>query len=295
MKRDFIPGSGWLYFKIYTGYKTADTILIQKILPIINQLTDQKLIDKWFFIRYSDPDFHLRLRLKVDEIIYYGEIFKLFSSSFDRSIENGLVSKIMCDTYSRELEKYGDDLIEISETFFCTDSICILQILESLVNSADPDQDRWCLSLQLIDDILNSFEYFIQNKCDLMLELSKGYKKEFGLINQSHIKQINDKYRANRTIIDNCFDENNPVKEFRPILKERLVKIKPLSKQIATGRIIGGDYLNRYITSLIHMTMNRVFRSSNRTYELVIYDFLYRHYKSEIVRNKNYSNELIVE
>ncbi|MEZ7884851.1 MAG: thiopeptide-type bacteriocin biosynthesis protein [Bacteroidales bacterium] len=295
MKRDFIPGSEWLYFKIYTGFKTADNILIHKILPMTNHLTVQKMIDKWFFIRYSDPNFHLRLRLKINDFAYYNEIFKLFSSSFDYTLESGLVTKIMCDTYSRELERYGDKLIDISETFFCIDSIYILQILESLINSVDPDKDRWCISLKLIDDILNSFEFSLQNKCDLLLELSKDYKKEFGFTNQTQIDQINNKYRTNRSTIDNCFDENSLVKDYEYFIKERFEKIKPLSQQIIKGYIGDRNNLISHIKSLIHMTMNRLFRSSNRTYELVIYDFLYRYYKSSIARNKNKSSKLIVE
>ena len=41
------------------------------------------------------------------------------------------------------------------------------------------------------------------------------------------------------------------------------------------------------LTSMIHMTMNRWFRSKNRLHELVIYDFLSRYYISEIAKNKN--------
>jgi len=59
IKRTFIPGDEWLYIKLYTGYKTADTILTEILPEIISKLKDEQLIDKWFFIRYYDPHYHL--------------------------------------------------------------------------------------------------------------------------------------------------------------------------------------------------------------------------------------------
>ena len=51
-KRLYIPGSEWVYYKLYTGPKTADTILTDLIDPVINNLSCKNLIEKWFFIRY---------------------------------------------------------------------------------------------------------------------------------------------------------------------------------------------------------------------------------------------------
>ena len=50
MKRKFIIGDEWIYFKIYTGLKTADKILIETISPLVQHLFENKRIDKFFFI-----------------------------------------------------------------------------------------------------------------------------------------------------------------------------------------------------------------------------------------------------
>ncbi len=68
MQRDFCLGSQWLYYKIYTGVKTADHILVKKLSTIIFSLEKEKKIQKWFFIRYRDPEEHIRLRFLVDDI-----------------------------------------------------------------------------------------------------------------------------------------------------------------------------------------------------------------------------------
>jgi len=49
IKRIFIPGSEWVYFKIYAGYKSIDNILAQEVSLIIKDLTKTELIEKWFF------------------------------------------------------------------------------------------------------------------------------------------------------------------------------------------------------------------------------------------------------
>jgi hypothetical protein len=50
MKRDFCIGSEWLYYKLYTGVKTADLILLEKLYSVILELKEKNLIIKWFFI-----------------------------------------------------------------------------------------------------------------------------------------------------------------------------------------------------------------------------------------------------
>lgn len=287
MRRLFLPGSEWLYFKIYTGFKTGDTILIHKILPIVSQLSALKLIDKWFFIRYSDPNFHIRLRFRVNDDLYYNQIFNLISTTFEKTVDDGLISKIQCDSYNREMERYGDELIEITETFFCIDSYYILQFLKVCSESIDPEQTRWRVSLRLIDDILIAFDFSLQDKRDFMLELSENFKKEFGFTTHTYAKQLNDKYRANRTIIDKCFEKDNSINEYEVILKQRIDNLKPQAKQIIQGYANKNSNPYEHINSLIHMTMNRLFRSSNRICEMIIYDFLSRYYKSLYAREYN--------
>ena len=76
--RMFIPGSEWVYFKIYTGTKTADSILKNELYDFVKEMMKYDLIDRWFFIRYNDPDFHIRLRLHMKEVRNFTYIFNCF-------------------------------------------------------------------------------------------------------------------------------------------------------------------------------------------------------------------------
>lgn len=54
-RKFFIPGSEWLYFQIYSGYKTLEEILISTGYEFIKEVSEKKIVDKYFFIRYNDP------------------------------------------------------------------------------------------------------------------------------------------------------------------------------------------------------------------------------------------------
>ena len=78
MERIFIPGSRWLFFKLYTGTQSADILLTRHISPFVRRLRESGAIDDFFFIRYTDPLFHLRLRLHLPDTSRYGEVFGAF-------------------------------------------------------------------------------------------------------------------------------------------------------------------------------------------------------------------------
>ena len=64
--RRFLPGSEWLYLKVYTGSTTADAVLRTYLAPVIATAMRQGLARRWFFLRYGDPDWHLRVRFHGD-------------------------------------------------------------------------------------------------------------------------------------------------------------------------------------------------------------------------------------
>ena len=151
IRRKFIPGSRWLYFKIYTGIKTADEVATRTLLPLLRELYEAKLIDDWFFIRYTDPDFHLRLRLLVARPEHYAAIFARIGSSVEPLVDNGAVVKVVCDTYVREIERYGAGTMEAVERLFGIDSRAVLELLDRVAEEPADRREtvRWQLALLL--------------------------------------------------------------------------------------------------------------------------------------------------
>lgn len=293
-QRKFIPGSQWLYFKLYTGHKTADVLLTKVVNPLVSDLQTRILIDRWFFIRYNDPDFHLRLRIHIPKTTNYGEIMTAFHLSLLPCVEDGRVQKIQCDTYVREIERYGHDTIEQLEEIFCVDSAVQVELLTHLMEQPGDVREnlRGVLALKLLDDALTGFGYDLEAKCRLMEQMADNFKQEFGFTHHSYTKQLNSKYRTARPDIERVLTSCVGIETFIDILNKRKQHFAKIAQQIngavqtALDGIVSTISTDALMRSIEHMTVNRWFRSRNRQHELVIYDFLTKFYKSELAKAK---------
>ena len=70
--RSFGPASEWLYVKLYTGPATADGVLRDVLAPVVAEAGLPP--GSWFFIRYGDPDWHVRLRFHGDPEMLHGPL-----------------------------------------------------------------------------------------------------------------------------------------------------------------------------------------------------------------------------
>ena len=287
MQRTFIPGSRWLYFKIYTGHKSADEILSSYLYPAAERLKAEKAISDYFFIRYTDPKFHIRFRFHVPDVQNYGNVFRAMNDCLSPCMERAVIWNVLCDTYQREIERYGASSMELSERLFGVDSRYTLALLGLLAGSPTAEQDRWQLTLRLIDDTLSVFGYAAEDKKELLEKMSVGFKTEFGFTGSTFNKQLNDKFRMQRKSVEGVFDpQADPLGAYADPLEMRLREMESLVVQVSP--LIEQESIEKddYVRSIIHMTMNRLFRSKNRLYEMVIYDFLFRYYQSALARIK---------
>lgn len=282
MQRIFIPGSEWLYLKVYTGPKSAENILINYLYPALVELKAKDIVRDFFFIRYNDPSFHIRFRIKIKNVSEYGIVFTQIEQILYSCVDNGLINNVQYDTYHRELERYGEQYISEVEAIFCIDSRSIINLLQIMIENGVADEDRWKLSLLLIDDLMSAFSNSIAENRSLMEQMSNDFKSEFGFTTHTYTKQLNDKYRKFRHTIENtlqCKDETLTI--YRKITLDRKEAISKISTKFDYGSYNKPNLLY----SLIHMTINRLFRSKNRLSELVIYDYLSRYYTSQLVKS----------
>lgn len=276
MKRNFCIGSDWLYFKIYTGVKASDMLLLEKLAPAIAEMKQQKWIEKWFFIRYKDPYEHLRLRfyLPKSEGVAFA-IAKIYPI-LNELMEQDIVWKIQTDTYQREIERYGAATMEASETLFWQDSEMILKYLAIkplFVN----DEMQLLFSFKSIDVFLNSFGLINPEKFQIMNSLQASFKKEFDA-DKALKKEMDMHYRALSSEINQLLFEKNEshYPEFCAMIQERknqlCVTVPLIMKCLKLP-------LFEFLINHIHMMINRQYTSQQRMYECLIYDHLYRYYK----------------
>ncbi len=290
LQRYFILGDSWLFYKIYTGPKTTDTILTEVIRPVAAELLEEHIIDQWFFIRYVDPKHHLRVRFHCEKPDSIGAVISRLLPYFKDYSEKELIWKVEADTYKRELERYGNNTMELAESLFFHDSEMITAFLD-MIEGDEGEELRWLFSLRAMDALLNSFQYTEEEKLTLMAQLKTGFGEEFGM-SRPLKKQLDDKYRKQRAKIEAFMifeSEDNP--DYAPILQVLEQKkrcIGPVVKDVLKHREEKTleRPLNDLMASYIHMLMNRLFKSRNRLHEMVCYDFLYRYYRSAIAKRK---------
>jgi lantibiotic biosynthesis protein len=283
----FTPGSEWLYYKIYCGEKTADTILVDSIRSLTETLIKKGSIDKWFFIRYYDPHFHLRLRFHLTNTNDIGIIMQATSYALQRFEHTRHIWKLQIDTYERELKRYGSNTIEQAETLFYEDSLAAVHILNELKKHGGNENARWLCALLLIDDWLVIFKYTLPEKLSLLTSLKNSYGKEFG-IDKALKRQLDDKFRQNKQSIESVLNRsvasNHIPRSCWELLRQKNIALQPTVQHIlqlkAANRLaVSYEHLT---SSYIHMLVNRLILSQPRLHELVLYDSLFRYYRSQL-------------
>jgi len=156
--RTFIPGDSWVYYKIYTGTKTSDIILAEAIKPIVEELTAKGAIDQWFFIRYADPKHHIRVRFHYNDPDAIGIIMRTVYERLYAFAKADLIWKIQVDTYNREIERYGEEHIEMAEQLFSHESDMIVNFLD-MVDGEEGEELRWLFAIRALDTMLADFGY----------------------------------------------------------------------------------------------------------------------------------------
>ncbi len=278
-QRSFIIGGEWLYYKIYTGPKTSDLVLTNIIKEITDTLLENKIIDKWFFIRYRDPKHHIRVRFHYTDPQNVSEIINALHVPIQEYISEDLIWKVQTDTYQRELERYGLKTIAQSEELFFYDSKMITDFI-SMVEGDEGEELRWLFGIRAIDTLLTDFKYDADAKLKLLEGLKTGFGAEFGM-NKFLKKQMDKKFKEEHGKIKEflIFErESNP--DYAPIIDVLEEKSNRSTNAIASVlSLVEKQELDSLMGSYIHMLMNRLFRSKNRLHEMVLYDLLYRTYK----------------
>ncbi|MFB6454996.1 lantibiotic dehydratase [Chitinophaga sp. Hz27] len=286
----FTLGSEWLYYKLYCGLKSADKILEEAIKPLTEELQARGITDKWFFIRYTDPGFHIRLRFHLPDVQKTGDVINLVRTYLEPYQEDGYIWKMQTDTYARETDRYGANTISLAETFFYHDSKALLEMLYNTYGD-EREELRWMWGMRSIEELLVVFKLSLAEKLALLDHLKDVFATEFN-VDKTIKLQLNDRYRNNKKRIDLIMNkELSPENDIYPlieILNNKSQAIQPLAEEILmlkeSGRLKVS--LPDLLSSYIHMILNRIIPSNPRKHEMVIYDFLSRYYQSAIARQK---------
>ncbi|MFY7928151.1 MAG: thiopeptide-type bacteriocin biosynthesis protein [Oligoflexus sp.] len=283
----FILGD-WRYWKIYCSSEQSDVLLFSVIMPMIERLLDAKLIDKWFFVRYNAPSYHVRLRYRVRSI---NEMLvdRSFGDILSSARAAGLIWRCEIAEYCREVYRYGGPSgIELAETVFQLDSELVVKCLVN--NSSELESERYRLvgAIALVECYLSFVNDLSISDSDVLSRLNEGYTQTL-ISNKLEQATIGKKYRELRGLWDSLAMVSSPesemvrsvTTEWRSQEKRRLALFDSLFRLPNKQSMRPGYQLQEMTCSLIHMLMNRWWVDSARLYEALVYEFMLRRRRSQ--------------
>jgi thiopeptide-type bacteriocin biosynthesis protein len=122
--RKRFPGEEWVYLKLYAALSQHEELLAGPLREVARLLQEQELIDRWFFIRYADPEPHLRLRFHARSAVEASAILAHVLPWSTQLARRGQLRRVALDTYEREIERFGGpEAIDLLEQVFTVDSV----------------------------------------------------------------------------------------------------------------------------------------------------------------------------
>jgi thiopeptide-type bacteriocin biosynthesis protein len=150
------PGSEWLFAKLYCSRTLEEDLISSPVRIFAEQACEEGLAEEWFFIRYSDPDPHIRLRFRGQPDRLTSELLPSLCAWAGGLMSDGRCMRFALDTYDREIERYGGPAgTTVAESVFAADSRAVATLLNLLLER-ELQIDRTTLAILSVDDLLLS-------------------------------------------------------------------------------------------------------------------------------------------
>ena len=239
-------GSDWLFVRLYYPPAGQDEFLVGPMTAFCEGMRSSGLAQTWFFIRYKDPECHIRLRFRGEPDTLTTSVLPQLCSWSRRLVDDGALSRMCVDTYEREVTRYGGPgAIEAAEDLFAADSRAAIDLLD-WCRRADNAVDRTVLSMLNIDWLLAAFGLDERRRI-------AWYKEHVTSKSES-----GDNYRERKREL--CNHLGDPPDTLVGVFSTRTAALEPVLGRLdaltATGDL--EQPLDRLLSSFVHMSCNRL-------------------------------------
>lgn len=238
----------------------------------------------------------MRFRILLKDTQYFTECIQIVKDYLKPFEDTQIIWKSQTDNYLRELQRYGYEAIEDTETLFYNDSECTLQFAD-MIEGDSGEKVRWLFSLLSIDHLLDDLQFSLEEKVEIMKIAKTNFGREFNKTGHLN-KQINEMFAKSEYEIESFLNPEKIEEMYEPlwgIIRERSFKngvpIKNI-KQLHIENKLPAT-LHSIAISYVHMVCNRIFLSKHRVHEMVIYDYLFKYYNKQLFTGKKKTNEEI--
>jgi lantibiotic biosynthesis protein len=259
--------SDWVYFKLYCHPLSSDTILLHYLFVLIKKLKKESLLINWFWVRYNDPDYHLRIRVRAKPGSKR-KVVQLITIGLDKICSQKLGTHFQTDRYKRELERYSPKLIQQVEQVFQASSELVAGWLtgQKEFNYEDPNVILDAVQSSLV--ILSAFG--ISDKAGFCKKSFEGFFTEFNASKELKTEMEKLYRQVSR--------ETDAMVCSSPGLPQYECLVKSVKSLVATHeeKRVSEVSIEKLATDIIHMHLNRHFIYNQRYFEMIHYFLLYR-------------------
>ncbi|HWA59959.1 MAG TPA: thiopeptide-type bacteriocin biosynthesis protein, partial [Caulobacteraceae bacterium] len=235
--------SGWIYANLYADWHLHDGIIAGRIAELMASLGEGR---RFFFIRYSDPLPHVRLRLALGDEAADGPAAQVAAWA-DGLVREGVCSDVAFLRYERELERYGGvEGMRLAEEIFAADS----RLCQALIAARTSGRNRLAprtLCVVSLDRLLRTFGMDERAIAGVFPETA-AQKLVFG----PEFRRLKDDLRALLSRGDDAGPADGPVSEAYRAMGEAW---QGLARLAAEGRL--GVDLDQVRSAFAHLHVNR--------------------------------------
>jgi thiopeptide-type bacteriocin biosynthesis protein len=291
LKRTFPPGSAWLFAKLYTGTATADDVLTRVVAPLVRAARKAGVLERWFFIRYGDPHWHVRVRIRGHPARLGAEVLPMLHAHAAPFVTDGRIWRVELGTYERETERYGGHTgIELAEAIFEADSDAILDVMDRLDPRERADA-RWRLALRGCHEMIGDLGVADSARMDVIRAARATFTAEHR-VDTAFARHLGLRFRDERAALEALLvapaGGGHPLDAGLRALALRAAHYRTPIAELRACELAGKltSPVRELAASFLHMHCNRMLRASHRTQELVLCDWLLRLYESEEARSR---------
>ncbi|MEH6372934.1 lantibiotic dehydratase [Streptomyces sp. KLMMK] len=176
--RRCLPGGDWAYLKLYGTPEQLERVASGRVPGLVRNLQDDGLLDRWFWIRYADPDHHLRLRLRgAGPEAGEGVLTRALRWAREAAGAEGL-SAVTVDTYRPETERYGGPaaLTAMERAFGADSTVCAAVLGDA--RAAEPGSGRLMEAAFTLDRFFAHWGLDPAERLSLAADLSEGHRAD---------------------------------------------------------------------------------------------------------------------
>lgn len=269
------PGSRWASTKIYGRPGRLDDLL-SAIAPMIESAVAAGEVRRWFFVRYADPEHHLRLRFQgCPRKLWGGFVPELWRalSELDRYWDHAIA-----DEYRPEVDRYGGPRgLLFAERLFNADSELAVRL-----GSVD-DGDRVCTAALTMHRILLALGHSLPDRRGI----SAAAEKARATRHRVEAARI-EAGRRSRMGTAALIEALGPALEFagNDAVGKWTRRIACLGPAIRDIHETDPPTLSAITLSLLHMHCNRMFVDNQNFWEVVAYSLLRRAYDRQLINDR---------